>query len=296
MIEGLVGGEAVDSEKIAMREFGKTGKQVTLVGLGGEGVLRTYGRAMEARAVIREAIKQGITYYDSARVYAGSEKYYGSVWSGTPDLRLSVFQASKSARREHGGAFSDLDESLATMAVPFLDLWQIHDVRDVDDLRSVSRQGGALAAFVEARRSGKVKFIGVTGHHDPEILTRAVNEWPVDAVMLPVNPVEGVVGGFLDGTLPAAKKRGLAIIGMKVLGSGYYVAHDEGISPELLIRYALSWDIDVAIVGCKTTGEVETLSRVGRQFTPLSRGEMSDVEEFFRPHAGRLAYYRGVLS
>ncbi|NIS75145.1 MAG: aldo/keto reductase [Deltaproteobacteria bacterium] len=284
------------SERVKTRVFGRTGRDVTIIGLGGEGVLRTHGQAKEARAVIREAIIQGVTYYDCARVYAGSESYYGSLWSGSPEVRRSLFQASKSARRDAGGAKEDLEVSLSTMAVSFLDLWQIHDVRDEFDLVTIGRSGGALEAFVEAKKSGKASFIGVTGHHDPEILTTAVNDWPVDSVMLPVNPVEGVIGGFLDGTLPAARKRGLAVIGMKVLGAGYYLAEEQGISPGLLLRYALSWDIDVAIVGCKTPEEVQTISEIGRTFSPLTSQEMENIENVFKPHAGKLAYYRGVLS
>mgnify|MGYP003883295875 CR=1 FL=1 len=72
----------------------------------------------------------------------------------------------------------------------------------------------------EAKAKGKVRHVGVTGHHDPDILTRAVMDWPVDTVMMPVNPVEGVIGGFLTQTLPAAKSKGLGIIGMKILGAG----------------------------------------------------------------------------
>ncbi len=197
--------------------------------------------------------------------------------------------------RDRRGALADLSTSLLTMSLPYLDLWQIHDVRDGEDLRALSGNGGGLEAFQEARKSGKVRHIGVTGHHDPEILTRAVIDWPLDSVMLPVNPVEGVLGGFLDGTLTAAREKGLAVIGMKVLGGGHYVSPHQGISAELLIRYALSWDIDVVIVGCETPAEVKVLSHVGRAFSPLSRKEMSAVEDVFRPHARRLAFYRGAL-
>ncbi|HWT81071.1 MAG TPA: aldo/keto reductase, partial [Candidatus Methylomirabilis sp.] len=83
--------------------FGKTDQQVTLVGLGGEGILRTHGREREAREVILEAVRQGITYFDSARVYAGSESYYGSVWPEHPDVRSRIFQTSKSGRRDRKG-------------------------------------------------------------------------------------------------------------------------------------------------------------------------------------------------
>jgi len=265
------------------------------VGLGGEGVLRTYGQTLKAREVIQAAIDNGISYFDSARVYADSEVYYGSVWREFPETRTQIFQASKSASRDRGGALADLEDTLERLGVDYLDLWQIHDVRTNEDLKSIAGPGGALEAFQEAKSSGKVRYIGVTGHHDPDILTRAVNNWPVDAVMMPVNPVEEVMGGFLTSTLPAAKAKKIAVIGMKIMGGSHYVHLKHGITPELLIRYALSRDITVAIVGCSSAEEVNTLADTGREFKTLSVSEMSRLVEVFEPYARRLAYYRGVI-
>jgi predicted aldo/keto reductase-like oxidoreductase len=284
-----------ETVKIDSVNFGKVKQEVTIVGLGGEGILRTHGREREARDVILEAVRQGITYFDSARVYAGSESYYGSVWPKHPDLRSRIFQTSKSPRRDKKGALADLETTLRTLGVDSLDLWQIHDVRTEDDLAAISGPGGALEAFVAAKNVGKVRFIGVTGHHDPAVLTRAVREWPVDAVLLPVNPVEGALGGFLDGTLEEAHRKGIAIIGMKVVGAGHYIIPDLEITPELLIRFALSQKITLAILGCSTPEEVQTLAKVGRDFTPLSKKEQKELVDRFRPHASSLAYYRGNL-
>jgi aryl-alcohol dehydrogenase-like predicted oxidoreductase len=265
------------------------------VGLGGEGILRTYGRAGEARDVIKEALDQGITYFDSAHVYADSEVYYGSVWREQPDVRARVFQASKSATRDREGALADLESTLERMGTEYLDLWQIHDVRTRQDLDILSGSGGALEAFVKARSSGKVRYIGVTGHHDPAILTEAVEAWPVDAVMMPVNPVEAVLGGFLTSTLPAAKKRGIAVIGMKVLGGSHYLHPALGIPPEVLIGFALSFDVSVAIVGCSTREEVRTLAGLRRETAPLVETERASIVEKFKPYASELAFYRGVV-
>jgi aryl-alcohol dehydrogenase-like predicted oxidoreductase len=275
------------------RRFGKTDREVTLVGLGGEGVLRTYGRHAGAAAVITEALNQGITYFDSAKAYAGSEDYYGEVWRGRPDLRERVFQASKSASRLHADAEMDLQATLQRMGIETLDLWQIHDVRTFAEIREIEGAGGALDAFIEARESGIVRQIGVTGHHDPDVLSHAVENWPVDAVMMPVNPVEGAPGGFLDTTLATAKEQGVAVIGMKVLGGSNYIAPETGVTPETLLRYALSQDISVAIVGCATPAEVQALAAAGRS-GPLPDDEAEALVEAFRPYARELAYYRGV--
>ncbi|MDY6951720.1 MAG: aldo/keto reductase [Thermodesulfobacteriota bacterium] len=277
------------------RPFGPTGQQVTAVGLGGEGILRTYGMTDQARPVIQEAIAQGITYFDSAHVYADSEVYYGSFWEESPDLRTRIFQASKSASRKRDGALADLENTLQRMGTSYLDLWQIHDLRNEEDLKTISGPGGALKAFTEAKSSGLARFIGVTGHHDPSILTKAVSEWPVDAVMMPVNPVEGALGGFLTSTLPAARKRGIAVIAMKVLGAAHYIHPQLKTTPEELIRYGLSHDITVAIVGCATVEEVQALAKAGRKEEPLSETERWDLIKRFEPYAKQLAFYRGVL-
>jgi aryl-alcohol dehydrogenase-like predicted oxidoreductase len=277
------------------RLFGRLGPSVTLVGLGGEGVLRTYGRDSEARGVIEEAARQGINYFDSARAYAGSEGYFGSFWREHPALREGTFQTSKSAARGREGALRDLTLTLETMGCRYLDLWQIHDLRTVRDLEAVEAPGGALEAFLQARETGLTRYVGVTGHHDPAVLERAVSSWPVDAVLIPVNPVEAALGGFLDRVLGAAQERGMAVIGMKVLGGSHYFSPNAGIAPGKLIRFALSQDIATAIVGCSTPAEVQSLAHAGRDFQPISQEEQEALVRIFRPHARRLAYYRGGL-
>ena len=287
--------ENAATQAIIARPLGKTGVTPAQVGLGGEGVLRTFGKSTAAKAVIDEAVRQGITYFDSARAYAGSEGYYGAYWPFHREARDHIFQTSKSASRDRDGARRDLETTLRTMGIDHLDLWQIHDVRTEEDIEAIEGEGGALEAFLDAKEKGLVRFIGVTGHHDPDILTYAVEHWPVDTVLMPVNPVEGALGGFLDRTLPAARKKGLGIIGMKVLGASSYIYGEMGITPELLIRYALSQPISVAIVGCSTPEEVATLAQVGRTFTPMNEQDQEKLIITFKPFAKQLAYYRGNI-
>lgn len=276
-------------------QFGKTGRWVSAVGLGGEGVLRTYDRGVEAEAVIRQALALGITYFDSARVYADSEVYYGRVWGKEPPLRAKIFQTSKSASRDRAGALADLEGSLARLQTGYLDLWQIHDLRTEDDLLAIARPGGALEAFLEAKAKGVVRHIGVTGHHDPYILTRAVGEWPVDSVLLPVNPVEEVLGGFLTLTLPAARKKGMAVVGMKVLGGAgaHYVLPKLEATPELLVRFALARGITLPIVGCSTPAEVAALVAAAAEGA-LPAPEAAGLAAHYRPYAAGMALYRGI--
>ena len=264
------------------------------VGLGGEGVLRTAGRTAEATAVIGEALERGIRYFDSARAYADSEAYHGQFWVERPVRRDGIFLTSKSASRSYAGAIADLKQTFERMQTDYIDLWQIHDLRTRPELRECEARNGALRAFQEAKEAGLVRHIGVTGHHDPAVLAEAVERWPVDTVLLPVNPVEAVLGGFVDRVLEAANGAGVAPIGMKVLGRGHYVAPEGGITADVLIRFALTYPLQVAIVGCDTTGEVASMLRAASA-GPLEEGDAEALVEAFRPAARRLAYYRGVL-
>ncbi len=274
-----------------------TTRVTTAFGLGGEGVLRTHGRDAEATAVIRAAIALGVRYFDSARAYAGRQRYDGGVWPLDAKARAQVFITSKSASRDAEGARRDLAKTLATMKVGHLDLWQIHDVRTDEELRTISGKGGALEAFLEAKRDGKIRRIGVTGHHDPDVLLRAVRELPVETVLLPVNVAEGALrregkGGFLDRVLPAARERGLAVIGMKVLGGGTWVQSRERLSADELVRWSLRQGADTLIIGCSSPDEVQqNVASVARG--PLDDDAATALEARIRERARELAYYRG---
>jgi aryl-alcohol dehydrogenase-like predicted oxidoreductase len=269
-------------------------QQVTAVGLGGEGILRTTGRAAHAHRVIEEALSQGLTYFDSAPAYQESELYLGAMWREKPASRQKVFQASKTGKRDRAGAEAELEKTLIRLHTDYLDLWQMHDIRNKRDLDALSAPGGALEAFVAAKKAGKVRHIGVTGHHDPNILARAIEEWPVDSVMLPVNPVEELLGGFLTTALAAARRKNIAVIGMKMLGASHYILPRFNISAELLIRYGLSYGITVGIVGCSSPDEVQTLARAGSS-KPVSAAEKEYIVNVFTPYARKLAFYRGVM-
>lgn len=277
------------------KAFQHSDKSLTRIGLGGEGILRTTGQSPRALAVIKEACDQGIAYFDSARVYMDSELYYGAYWKNHPGQRDTIFHTSKSADRTREGSLAELKQTLDRLNTSYLDLWQIHDVRNDRDLDQISRKGGALEAFLEAKDLGLVKHIGVTGHDDPDILRKAVEQWPVDAVLMPVNPVEEIIGGFLTHTLEAAHKKGIAVIGMKVLGAGHYIQKKLGITPELLTRFALSYDITTAIVGCSTPEEVQALADAGREQSRLTMAERKEIIRPFAPQAEQLAFYRGSL-
>jgi len=265
------------------------------IGLGGGGVIRTEGRTKEALEMLSAAYEAGIRYFDSAPAYAGSERYYGTFWAQHPEWKDLTFQTSKSAQRTAGEASEDLNRTLTRMGRDHLGLWQIHDIRDRHDIRLLEDPGGALREFYLARENGAVQGIGVTGHHDPSVLLHAVTHWDIDSVLLPVNPVESAIGGFIDRVIPAARERDIGVIGMKTMGAGMYIHPEAGLSAENLIRFALAQDVDMIIAGCSTADEARFLAGMNGGISPMKQDEQDVIIETIRPYANRLAYYRGVI-
>ena len=135
---------------IPRRLLGRTGRQVTIFGLGGEGVLRTHGREAEAVAVIERALQQGVNYFETAPAYASSMDYYGLALGAR---RTDIFLASKTHDRTYDGALRLLDDSLRRLRTDYLDSWQLHDLRTQRDLSQIFGKGGAMKALLQARES-----------------------------------------------------------------------------------------------------------------------------------------------
>lgn len=265
----------ITGRAIPTRPLGKTGVAVTQIGLGGEGILRTWNRNKEAALVIERALELGITYFDCARAYAGSEEYYGMALG---KRREKIFLTSKAFERTKKGALEQLDASLSRMNTGYLNLWQVHDLRTEEDLRQISDPGGALEAFDEARKSGKVLFIGVTAHQDAGILSKALDLFPFDTVLMPVSAAHPHFISFKRETLPKALEMGLGIIGMKVIG-GTFVRHRRNAQQvEALIRYALSHQISTIVTGCSSPQEVEMNCHYAQHFKPFSEEEIVEME------------------
>jgi predicted aldo/keto reductase-like oxidoreductase len=274
---------------ILKRKLGKTGVEVTILGLGGEGVLRTDGYEKEAYALINKAIDLGINYFESARAYSGSEGYYGLALK---ERRKEIFLNSKSHARDKRGALQHLHETLKNMKTDYLDLWQVHDVRTADDIEEIFGGNGALEAFVEAREKGLVRFIGVTGHHDPEILKQCLELFSFDTVLMPINPAEHCHASFIDTVLPLANKKKMGIIAMKVYFRGYAAKLPQFFSLEPFYRFALSHKISTAVIGCDTISQLEDNVRLAAAFKPMSKKKLQDLEQLIAPYARNLMYYK----
>lgn len=278
-----------EKEIFPKRPLGNTGEQISILGLGGEGVLRSFDREKDAVSLIQRTIDLGITYFESARAYAGSESYYGKALE---ERRKEIFLASKSHERTGEGALKHLEVTLKNMNTNFLDLWVVHDIRSINDLDLLFGPKGAIKAFETAKRNKLVKWIGVSGHKNPTILSRALDLFPFDTVLMPVNPAEYHYRPFLDEILPKAEKKGMGVLGMKVFSRGTCVKIYGIELIEKCLRFALAQPISAAVVGCDTIEQLEMNVRIARAFQPLTKTEQENLIDRVKYYARELTYYK----
>jgi predicted aldo/keto reductase-like oxidoreductase len=274
---------------LAKRPLGKTGVEVTILGMGGEGILRTFGQEQETVSLINRAIDLGITYFESARAYAGSESYYGMALK---ERRRDIFLASKSHERTADGALKHLETTLGTMKTSYLDLWMIHDVRTPKDLDLIFGPKGAIKAFEAAQRNKLARFIGISGHRNPTILSRALDLFPFDTVLMPVNPAEPHYWSFLHEVLPKAQGKGMGILGMKTLSRGVCIKIFGAESVENFLRFAMTQPISTAVVGCETIEQLEMNVRIAQSFQPMPKKDQDILLSRVKSYARELMYYK----
>ncbi len=270
------------------RTLGKTGRKVTILGLGGEGILRSAGCPKEADAVIKKAVESGIAYFDTAPAYQQSRDYLGaSLWKYAK--RENIFLASKTHDRSYEGTMFLLEDSLNKLKTDYLDLLQLHDLRTTEDLEEIFSDRGAIHALEDAKKDGKIKFIGITGHHDPQILISAIKRHDFDTLLVCANAGDAHYSPFIPAVIPEARKRKMGVIAMKVIAQGHALA---SITAKDAIYYSLSQDVDVAIVGCKTPREVEENSKSAMKFRNLDRQELTAIENRTRLHIEHTNHFK----
>ncbi len=264
----------VKAGDVPTRPFGKTGQQLTIVAQGGSR-MDLQPDLDSARKFVRHVYDLGINYFDCAHAYWGgrAEEAYGGA---LPEVRKSVFITTKSGRRTRVDAEKELDVSLKRLRTDYLDLWQMHDVRTEQEIDRIFAPGGAIEAFEAARKAGKCRFIGFTGHYDPAIhnaMLKRYDKW--DSVLMPLHAADTSYLSFEQGTLPVARERGIGIQAIKVFGKGYLL---RAISPAECLSYVLNLNVH-AIAGCGTQGQMEDNVRVAKDFKPLKPEEVASIRQ-----------------
>jgi aryl-alcohol dehydrogenase-like predicted oxidoreductase len=275
----------------APRTLGSTGVAVEAVSLGGEGILRTHGREQAAVTMIHEALRAGVLYCDTAPAYDESQEYYGAAFRSMAGARDRVFLASKTHERCKIPALSLLEGSLRALGTDHLDLWQMHDLRTRADVEALFAPNGAIEAAEHAKKAGMIRFVGLTGHQDPAILVAAMERYDFDSVLLPINAADPARLPFITTVIPLARKKGMGVVGMKVMAAGR-LPGEGAATPEECIRYAMA-HADTLIIGCSSAAEVRDNLQVGRTATPMTSEEQRSLETRLATKAARYAYFKG---
>ena len=272
---------------IPTRPLGQTGREVSLFGLGGEGVLRTWGQERAAVRVIDRALDQGVTYCDSAPAYAGSLDYYGAALG---ERRKNIFLASKTHDRTRDGSLRLLDETFRRARTDYLDLWQLHDLRTLDDLDRIFAKGGAMEALLQAKADGRVKHLGLTGHHDPAILLEAMSRFPFDTVLVALNAADVHRMPFISTVLAEAQRQSMGVIAMKTCAQKRLLTR---ISMNEALGYVWSLPgVSLAVVGCETEAEVDENAEIARQFQPRTSETLRELETRTSRDAWAFGYFK----
>lgn len=267
------------------RTLGKTGERVSSIGIGGAHAARP-STTEESTRIIRTAIDNGITFMDNCWDYSGGEAEVRMGHALRDGYRQRVFLMTKLDAHFADVATQQIEQSLQRLQTDVIDLLQIHEVIRWDDPEQVFAPGGTMEALLAARQAGKIRYIGFTGHKDPDIHLKMLNtgfSW--DTVQMPLNCVDSGYRSFEQKVLPVLIERQIGVLGMKPLAAGEAVRSGVATAEECL-RYALSLPTSVVITGCDSLPIVEQAIRVWRDFTPMTPDEMAALRERVRPRNG----------
>ena len=307
---------AASPSAMPTRNLGRTGFRPCLFSLGGQGALERPDNDAVAVPIIERALDLGVNYLDTSSIYGGpqrwSERYFGQVMKRR---RAQAYLASKTKERTRDGSLRMLEQSLKLLNTDHLDLWQLHDIRDQQDLDAVFAPGGAMEALQQAREQKLVRHLGITGHYRPEALAEAIRRFPFDTLLLAVNAADKYHYSFAAELLPLAVEKQLGIIGMKIPGRGRLlsnwtpppvesqvntwvgsvIARTPGtLTMREAMSYALTLPLSTVIIGCDSTAHVEENVRIASEFTPLSARQMAALETRAEPVSKQSMFFRYV--
>jgi aryl-alcohol dehydrogenase-like predicted oxidoreductase len=274
-------------DQIPRKPFGRHDIQVSVIGLGGYslGAANSYE---EAEKILHEAVDAGVTFLDNAWEYhdGRSEEWMGKALKGRRD---KVFLMTKVCTHGRGKdvAMQQLEESLKRLQTDHLDLWQVHECVYDNDPDLHFAKGGVIEALDQAKKDGKVRFVGFTGHKHPSIHLKMLgHDYPFDAVQMPLNCFDASFRSFEKQVLPELQRRGIAALGMKSLGGNGQPVTKGVVTAQEALRYAMSLPVATTISGIDSPAVLRQNLGVARGFKPMTSDEMSALRARCAPAAG----------
>ena len=285
------------------RPLGRTGHMVRLFSLGGQASLEQPDKHDVSIAIINRAIDLGVNYLDTAAAYGRprtadtprwelngiSQTFLGEVIA---TRRKEVFLASKTDDRTRDGSLRLLEQSLRLLRTDHLDLWQLHNVMRDEQVEQIFGKDGAIEALLKARDQKMVRFLGITGHYDPDVLIKAISRFEFDTVLLALNAADRHRFPFQTELLPLATRKKMGVIGMKIPARDRLLRPDGVATMKDAMSYVLTLPVSTVIVGCKTVEQLEENIAIAKSFTPLPAAEMARLEGLAASYVADGAWFR----
>ena len=272
------------------RVLGRTGEKVSAIGLGGFHIGQQKDEA-DSIKIIRSAIDRGITFLDNSWDYNEGQSEIRMGKALKDGYRQKIFLMTKVDGRTKDAANQQLDESLQRLQVDHLDLWQIHENIRMEDADRCFAEGGAIEAAVEAKKAGKIRFIGFTGHKDPLVHLRMLqvageHGFKFDTVQMPLNVMDYHFRSFAHQVLPVLVREQIGVLGMKSMGDKF-ILKSGVVKPIECLHYALSLPTNVVITGIDSMEILDQAFEAARTFKPLTPAEISALVERTKTAAAR---------
>ena len=262
------------------RILGKTEVSLPILGIGGAGQtpISKPNQDAEAIALIEKALELGIKYYDTAASYGASEEQFGKV---LPAYRDRVYINSKTAARDYDGAWQELERSLTRLNTDYLDSWQLHHVSFMEELDEIFSNKGAVKAIEEAKAQGLIKFSGITGHHEPDVIAEGLRRYDFDTTLISLNAADvHHPRPFSTEVLPVAQEKNIGVIAMKVPAYGRLFKPGILSSMEQAMGYSLSLPgVHCCVIAAENPEQLESNVTVAQNYTALNAAQMQEIEK-----------------
>ena len=280
LMTGRLGGSTERDRKdgIPYRPLGHTGEDVSVIGLGGYHLARQ-SHLEESVRIIRTGIDEGINFLDNCWDYNGGESEIRMGKALRDGYREKAFLMTKIDGRTKAAAAAQLNESLRRLQTDRIDLLQFHEVIRDSDPEHIFAVGGGMEAVLEAKKAGKVRFIGFTGHKSPDIhlkmlATASKHGFKFDAVQMPLNVMDAHFNSFEKRVLPVLTENGIAVLGMKPMGDNV-ILESKTVTPTECLYYSLNLPTSVVITGCDSMEILQQALQAARTFQPMDSSQVA---------------------
>jgi predicted aldo/keto reductase-like oxidoreductase len=272
--------ESTKEGDMLYRKLGRTNEKVSLLALGGYHFAG--GTEADSTRLLRKAVDSGVNFMDNCWDYRDGQSEVRMGQALRDGYRKKVFLMTKLDGHTKEAATKQLNESLSRLQTDVIDLMQIHENIRMTDADAVFAKGGAIEVLVEAKKAGKIRYIGFTGHKDPDIHLHMLdvakkNDFQFDSAQMPLNVMDAHFRSFARGVVPRAVKEGVGVLAMKTLGSAAILRSGAGVTAEQCLHYAMNLPTSTVIVGMDTMDHLDAGLAAVKSFKPFDQKALTDL-------------------